>query len=222
MTQELRRIAVYGGTFDPIHYGHLKTAEVILTNFEMDRLIFVPAYTPPHKKGRKISSSYHRAAMLTLATSQASQMLVSSIELEHPERPYTIDTLIKLRETYNDTGLYFCMGADSFKEFSEWKDYKRILNEFSIIVACRPGIADLDEAVAFHKQNPVVEIIDLRGGIKPPDMLQAHSQIYLIDYAILDVSATLIRDKASRGESIVSMVPHEVAAYIEKYELYRN
>ncbi|MBL8186827.1 MAG: adenylyltransferase/cytidyltransferase family protein, partial [Acidobacteria bacterium] len=97
-----QRIAVYGGTFDPIHDGHLRVADAILKAFAMDRMLFVPAFVPPHKRSQQISSPFHRLAMLALATADQPQMFVSSIELEAPQRPYTIETLGRLQIELGD------------------------------------------------------------------------------------------------------------------------
>jgi len=268
-----QRIGIYGGTFDPIHNGHLKVAEAILKAFAMDLLLFVPAYVPPHKRRVEISSPYHRLAMLVLATARSRKMLVSSIELEAPSRPYTIDTLRQLQAHYENALLFFVMGTDSFKDVTSWRDYAVILSEYNCIVAVRPSshgpqddhefshdgnhtyshhadnrsdsedsheemekererdeesedsredsredskdIADhLDEALQAH-------IVDLRGKKSLPKGTLKSPRIYLTDYVKIGVSATDVREKASRGEAIDDMVPKDVARYIVKYRLYQ-
>jgi nicotinate-nucleotide adenylyltransferase len=134
-----QRIGIYGGTFDPIHNGHFQVAQAILKAFAMDLLLFVPAYAPPHKRRVEISSPFHRLAMLVLATVRSRKMFVSSIELEAPSRPYTIDTLRQLQAHYENALLFFVMGTDSFKDVTSWRDYALILSEYNCIVAVRPS-----------------------------------------------------------------------------------
>jgi nicotinate-nucleotide adenylyltransferase len=217
-----QRIGVYGGTFDPIHNGHFRVAEAILRSFAMDRMLFVPAYVPPHKRGREIGSPYHRLAMLALATADSPQMFISTIELEAPARPYTIETLQRLRHECHNAQLFFVMGADSFKEITMWREYERILNEYDCIVAIRPGYHDGRDIAAHLAQHLQVRIIDLRGGLLPSDGTLTTPHIYLTDYVAVDISSTDAREIASKGRKLDDLVPPAVAAYIVKYRLYQN
>jgi nicotinate-nucleotide adenylyltransferase len=236
-----RRIGIYGGTFDPIHYGHLKVAEAVLSAFALDRIFFVPAFTPPHKRKRMISSPFHRMAMLALATADSTKMFVSTVELEAPSRPYTIETLGRLQTELQPARLFFMMGADSFIDVTSWRDYEAILSEYDVIVATRPGyrgpngkedsIQNSEEAIGalVPQLSPRLRrtIVDLRGGAYPVDADLADadlnsSRIYLTDYVSVDVSATGIRDAVEQGRLIDDLVPPSVAAYIEKYRLYQK
>jgi nicotinate-nucleotide adenylyltransferase len=236
-----RRIGIYGGTFDPVHYGHLKVAEAVLSAFALDRIFFVPAFTPPHKRKRMISSPFHRMAMLALATADSTTMFVSTVELEAPSRPYTIETLGRLQTELQPARLFFMMGADSFIDVTSWRDYEAILSEYDVIVATRPGyrgpngkedsIQNSEEAIGalVPQLSPRLRstIVDLRGGAYPVDADLADadlnsSRIYLTDYVSVDVSATGIRDAVEQGRLIDDLVPPSVAAYIEKYRLYQK
>src|SRR5215468_6991966 len=139
-----RRIGIYGGTFDPVHCGHLAVAEAVSNAFALDRIFFVPAFTPPHKRKRMISSPFHRMAMLALATADSPKMFISTVELEAPSRPYTIETLGQLQTELQPARLFFMMGADSFSEVTSWREYEAILSEYDVIVATRPGYRDHD------------------------------------------------------------------------------
>lgn len=219
-----QRIGIYGGTFDPIHNGHFKVAQAIVKAFAMDLLLFVPAYAPPHKRRVEISSPFHRLAMLVLATARSRKMFVSSIELEAPSRPYTIDTLGQLQAHYENALLFFVMGTDSFKDVTSWRDYTQILSEFNCIVAVRPGSdGDKDyEDIAEHLGLDLrARIVDLRGKKSLPKGTLKSPRIYLTDFVEVDVSATDVREKAARGEPIDEMVPKDVARYIVKYRLYQ-
>lgn len=217
-----QRIAVYGGTFDPIHNGHLRVAEAILDAFAMDRMLFVPAFVPPHKRDQQISSPFHRLAMLALVTADQPRMFVSSIELEAPQRPYTIETLVRLRADLGDVQLFFVMGADSFRDVTMWREHGRLLTEFDVIVATRPGYESDTNIAAHLAPNLQAACVDLRGGQVPSKDGFVKPHIYLTDYVAMDVSATAIREAVEQDQPIEKMVPTAVAAYIEKYQLYRK
>lgn len=217
-----QRIAVYGGTFDPIHNGHLRVAEAILEAFAMDRMLFVPAFVPPHKRDQRISSPFHRLAMLALATADQPRMFVSAIELEAPQRPYTIETLGRLQAEFGDAQLFFVMGADSFRDVTLWREHERLLTEFDVIVATRPGY-ESDQNIAAHLAPKLRAVcVDLRGGRFPSPEYLAAPHVYLTDYVAMDVSATAVREAVERDQPIEKFVSPVVAAYIEKYQLYRK
>jgi len=222
-----QRIGVYGGTFDPIHNGHLKVAEAISNAFALDRMLFVVSAIPPHKRKQAIGSPFHRLAMAALATAHSPQMFVSTIELESPSRPYTIETLERLRTELQPVRLLFVMGADSFKDVTSWYEYERILSEYDVIVATRPGYRNDENIAANLAPQLQTRVVDLRGGGSPfgagltgENIESPH--IYLTDYVEVDVSATGIREAVAQGRSVGDLVPPPVASYIEKYKLYRN
>jgi len=227
-----QRIGIYGGTFDPIHNGHLEVAEAILKAFALDRMLFVVSATPPHKRKQAIGSPFHRLAMAALATADSPQMFVSTIELESPSRPYTIETLERLRTELQPVQLFFVMGADSFRDVTSWYEYERILSEYEVIVATRPGYRNDENIAANLSPQLQSRIVDLRGGGSPfgkdlvgADLAGENKQsprIFLTDYVEVDVSATDIREAVAQGRSIGDLVPPPVASYIEKYSLYRK
>ena len=217
-----QRLGVYGGTFDPVHNGHLRVATALLENFALAQLWFVPAFVPPHKREQAISAAHHRYAMLALATADEARLLVSPIELEAPTRPYTIETLGRLQAQHPQAQLFFVMGMDSFRDVTLWREHERLLSEYSIIVAARPGINAHGLAEAAHLAPHLqARVIDLRGGLRPRAEDLAETHIFLTDYVAVDVSATTIRQQAGAGKSVESIVPLPVAAYIAKYQLYR-
>ena len=226
-----RRIGIYGGTFDPVHIGHLAVAETVSSAFALDRIFFVPAFTPPHKRKRMISSPFHRMAMLALATAGSPKMFISTVELEAPAQPYTIETLGRLRTELQPDRLFFVMGADSFADVTSWREYEAILSEYDVVVVTRPGYPDRDAFDGDKNGEEAVEalapqlrrrIVDLRGGACPSDEDLKSPRVYLTDYVSMDVSATGIREAVEQGRSIDGLVPPPVAAYVEKYRLYQN
>lgn len=219
------RIGIYGGTFDPIHYGHLKVAAAISEAFALDRLLLVPAFIPPHKRNWQISASYHRYAMVVLATLNQpdranAQLIASTIELEAPSRPYTIETLQQLQQCYPSAVLFFVMGADSFAEVNLWRDYERLLTEYNIIVAARPTTDQL--SVQHLSAKCQQRVVDLRGSKRPDLVAVSGPNVFLTDYVAVDIAATEVRAAVRAGQPIADLVPPEVARYIATYDLYRN
>jgi nicotinate-nucleotide adenylyltransferase len=218
----LQRAAIYGGTFDPVHKGHIEVARRVLQLFELDEVLFVPACVPPHKS--VISSAFHRFAMLALATEQDAPLRISTIELDEPARPYAVDTVERIQAKIgSDRRLFFMIGADSWSEITTWHEWQRLLTMCDLIVVTRPGY-ELNDNIP-NGAAPVVdvrgmsqrEISAVLGGANGP-------RTFFTDAVMIDISATAIRAAASAGEGerLREMVPASVANYIEKYELYKN
>jgi len=218
----LQRAAIYGGTFDPVHKGHIEVARRVLQLFELDEVLFVPACVPPHKT--VISSAFHRFAMLALATEQDALLRISTLELDEPERPYAVDTVERMQtEIGADRRLFFLIGADSWSEITTWHEWQRLLRMCDLIVVTRPGYE-----LSGNIPNRAAQVVDVRGMSQREisEVVGGDSgpRTFLTDAAKIDVSATAIRAAASAGESerLRQMVPASVANYIEKYELYKN
>src|SRR5260370_12906147 len=134
-----QRIAVYGGTFDPVHHGHVEVARRILELFALDEVIFMPAYVAPHRRRECVSSAFHRYAMLVLATQDDARLRVSTAELDAPDRPYTVETIGRLRQEFGESKrLFFVMGADSWLEIETWREWDRLLALCDHSVLTRP------------------------------------------------------------------------------------
>jgi nicotinate-nucleotide adenylyltransferase len=220
-----RRIAIYGGTFDPVHLAHLEIARKVLQLFEVDQFLFVPAWRAPHKIEREVTAPVHRYAMLALATQEEPKILVSTFELEAPDRRYTVDTLEHFRSKFEgSTDLFFVMGGDSWAEIATWRDFERLLTMANHIVVTRPRY-DLKQASlegAFGNR-----IVDLRGSssLGPFQNLDsASNKIFLTDAVMMDISASRVRSVARTAQfsDLLKLVPPTVATYISKYQLYRN
>lgn len=214
------RVAYYGGTFDPVHCGHIAIAKRLLELFALDRFVFLPAFHAPHKPDRKPTSAYHRFAMLALATQHEPLISVSTIELEHGKKRYTVQTLPELMDRDPDNEIFFVMGADSWADITTWREWEAVLLMTNHIVVTRPGY----QIGVDHVTDAVRErIVDLRGGSNLRRPEDGSPRIYLTDAVELDVSATEIRDDVGEDERLdrTDDVPQEVAKYIEKYELYK-
>jgi nicotinate-nucleotide adenylyltransferase len=215
----------------------MEVARSILGQFDLDALLLVPAATPPHKDTRSISGSYQRYAMAALATQGVSNITVSSVELEHPEGPYTYQTATAIRSAYGEeAAIFFVVGSDAFEDMPKWKEPERILEESNIIVAARPGYEisyGISHAISHGNAGQATSslpawvsrsIVDLRGPVRfVAETAGDHTRgsIYLTDQVSADVSSTDIRRRVRQGLSIDGLTPPSVIEYIEKYRLYR-
>lgn len=218
-----KRIAIYGGTFDPVHLGHIEVAKRVSEVFEIDELLFVPAQVAPHKLTRPVTPAIHRYAMLVLATQHDTQLRVSTFELEAPNRRYTVDTLAHFKSELGESAdLFFVMGADSWSEITTWRDWKRLLALVNHIVVTRPGY---DINLNLANSSVRERIVDLRGSTQIPSVVKkAGEKIFITDVVMQDHSATEIRRAVREDDwnQLTRLVPPSVADYIRKYELYRE
>ncbi len=213
------RIAFYGGSFDPVHIGHIEIARRLIVEFSLDRFVFIPAFHAPHKPERKPTSAYDRYAMLCLATANDEQITVSRIELDRPERPYTVETLTTLKEKHVADDIFFVMGADSWRDILTWREWEKVLLMVNHIVVTRPGY-EIDTAHV----SPAVRsrVVDRRDAVTPVTAAETGPLIYFSGSVHEDISSTAIRQHAAAGDPEWEMaVPPEVAKYIKKYQIYK-
>jgi len=202
----LRRVGVMGGTFDPIHYGHLVTAEAARAGFGLERVIFVPAGRPPHKEPRAVSDPEHRYLMVVLATITNPHFEVSRVDIERPGLSYTVDTIRELRARLGgDTELYFITGADAMLEILHWKDGDTLLGMCHFIAATRPGF--------------VLSKVEERLG---EAWVRHRDRVHFLQVPALAISSTDIRARVREGRPIRYLLPDAVAHYIAKTGLYRE
>ena len=208
---------MYGGTFDPVHTGHLEIARRVSELFEIEKLLFIPAQMAPHKIGRPVTEPIHRYAMLALATQNDPKLSLSTFELDAPDRRYTVDTIAHFQRLFGDgCVLFFIMGADSWSEITTWREWERLLTMTNHIVVTRPGYDPVTTHVGAIRER----IVDLRSGRGTLDQ----EGIFFTDVVMNDVSATNIRRLASEGriEKLEQLVPGPVLEYIRKYGIYRE
>jgi nicotinate-nucleotide adenylyltransferase len=213
-----KKLAFFGGTFDPVHCGHLNIATTLVDLFQLDEFIFLPSFHAPHKDSRP-TSGYHRFAMLSLATANEERISVSTLELDHARTRYSFDTLTELISIFPNDRILFVMGADSWQDIRTWHRWEEVLLLTDHIVISRPGFP-----ISFdHVTDEVrARISDSRGVTKRIPIRQTPA-IYFTDAVQFDVSATSIRDDIREDDVLdrTDAIPDAVAKYIEKYELYR-
>lgn len=210
-----RRIGLFGGTFNPIHLGHLRGAEEIREAFGLREVIFIPAALPPHKMTEEIIQAYHRLEMVKRAIRKNSQFSASNVELKRPGKSYSIDTIRYFREKFEDS-LYFILGRDAFVEIETWKDFQNLFSLCNFIIMVRPGLTQASPlpgalAPAFRYDEGASGWVHGSGNV-----------VFLKEINFLDISSTKVRELVEKGGSIKYLVPPEVEAYIEKHGLYRG
>lgn len=214
-----RKIGVYGGSFDPPHRGHMAIARGVTEQFGLDEFMFVPAFHAPHKSDLKPTSAFHRYAMLALATQENPKLIVSRIELEQPDRPYSVETLGRLTAEMPEASIFFVIGADSWEDIRTWREWETVLTLTNIIVVTRPGF----EIGTDHVTDQVSErIVDLRRAERSGHDAATGPRIFFTDVVQMQISATSIRNAVRSGSGEWrNDVPQEVAKYVEKYQIYR-
>lgn len=211
----LARVGWLGGTFDPIHNGHLDVARAARVALSLDSVYLVPAHIPPHRDAPRASSA-HRFAMVNLAAGTQDWLRVSDIELAAPGPSYTTDTLDLLEaQGMSLQSLHVITGADAFAEILTWKDSPALLDRCHFIVVSRPG----HPAPALRQALPGLahRMIEPSGGD-----LVVQPSIFLVDAPTAPVTATAVRARAKSGSSLTGLVPEAVASYINRHELYQG
>lgn len=217
-----------GGTFNPIHCGHLHIARSCQRLFSLSQVHFAVAAAPPHKSPEDLIPLLHRYAMVCLATFRKPSFVPSLIELEPPASSFSVDTLGKLarRIDRNKDFLYFIAGGDSLAEVKSWRESETLLNSYSFIFVLRPGTENVDPREVLPEQ--AISRVRNLAGLSRMQMKRRiaeeeranENRIYILDLDAPDISATRIRFQAGAGESIKSAVPGPVRDYIRKLKLY--
>jgi len=199
------RIGIMGGTFDPIHMGHLVTAEQAREQFQLESVIFVPAGKPTHKKEKEVTDPEHRYLMTFLAVINNPYFSISRVEIDSVEPSYTINTVRFFLETYQQkVKIYFITGADAVLDIPTWKDYQELLEKCTFIAASRSGYS----------------LEKLKDKVQPyyPDIFE---KVHLMEIPAMAISSTFIRERVKEGKTVKYLTPEAVEQYIYKSKLYR-
>lgn len=210
---------LFGGTFNPVHFGHLRVAEELMTLLDLDRVIFIPAASPPHKTEQGMASFEHRLQMLQLAIAGNDSFSFSDVESRRPGKSYSIDTVqYFLDSRYPDLELYFITGQDAFDAITTWREWNKLLSLCHFAVITRPG----------YENKGLLQIL-------PPDMAARYvydeqndifknpqgRSVFFRRTTFLDISSSHIREKIQQGQSVRYLIPDKVIRYIEANLLYR-
>lgn len=191
----MKRIGIFGGTFNPPHIGHYCVAESVLSQLNLDKIIFVPAYISPLKNNGEENNAIQRLEMVKLAIKGNSRFEISSFEIDKCEISFTIDTVIYLKKIYNDAELYSIMGIDTYDKIHLWKDYIKLCKLVTVVVMNR------GESKATKKLNENVKFISVPN---------------------IPISSTMIRNKILQDENINEYVDEKILSYIKNNNLYQN
>jgi nicotinate-nucleotide adenylyltransferase len=224
---EVNRIGVLGGTFNPIHFGHLYIARNIQRLFSLSQVHFVVATKPPHKIFEDVIPFVHRYAMVSLATANMPSFIPSLVELEPQASPFSVDTMSKIAHCMGRKRcvLYFIAGGDSLLEVKSWREIEKLLKSYNFIFVSRPGIERPDPADVLPA-SAVSRVLDLTGfrRVQLRQRIEAEqaakNRIYIVDIGSPDISATRIRSLVAGQERIHRMLPKLVREYIRKLHLY--
>ncbi|MBI4233019.1 MAG: nicotinate-nucleotide adenylyltransferase [Chloroflexi bacterium] len=199
------RLGILGGTFDPVHLGHLIIAEEARVHLSLQRVLFIPAGQPWLKEGRAISPGVHRLAMVRLAVQDNPFFAVSSVEVDHPGPSYTIDTLAALRREYEEAAdIYFILGLDALHDLHRWHEPAGILRASTLVAVARPG----------SRRFAPSSLEELLPG--------ASRRVLILPCPLIGISGTEIRRRVAEGRSIRYFVPRAVAEYIQYHSLYQR
>jgi nicotinate-nucleotide adenylyltransferase len=213
------RLGLFGGTFNPIHLGHLRAAVEVREAFNLDRLLLIPSAQPPHKMAEHVANAEDRLEMVRLAIHGEPSLEVSDVELARPGLSYTIETLRYFQDRFgSESDIHFIVGQDAFSEITTWKSYQALFVTAHFIVMTRPRskLRRLEDFI--HTQ------ISAEYKYDPTSNQYSHSRwrtIFCLDITYLDISATKIREWIRRGRSIRFLVPDAVQGFIDKKGLYR-
>ena len=224
------RVGLVGGTFNPIHLGHLLIAEEARERLGLEEIVFIPTGQPWMKEGCPLTPPHHRLNMIRLAIQANPFFRVSSMEMDRPGPTYTVDTLSEL---HNQTGgsddLYLVLGVDSLREFPRWKQPEKILELCSLVASPRPGYPEMDQGFLKGIHPSATTVRPTRSSKSVNDPLHSEprldisdNKLVFLEGPLVDISGTEIRRRVSQGMSVRYQVPDDVERYIYCYGLYRD
>lgn len=209
-------IGIYGGTFDPVHFGHLRPALDVLQTLKLEHILFIPCGTPPHRN-KPVASASQRAEMLQMAIHDVDGFVFDDRELRRKGKSYMVDTIAELKAEYPGNQFCLIVGLDAFIEFTSWKQWQRIVGEVALVVTHRPGV-EIDmqswqaDLIHYVSENQVDKAEKLTGS--------TGSAVYFCPVTQLDISSTQIRALANSERDVHFLLPNNVVDYIEANQVY--
>ena len=218
------RIGLFGGTFNPIHIGHLRTTSEVAESFNLERILFIPASLPPHKDAHEIAPPKNRLEMVSMSVQGNSVFTVSDVELKRTGLSYTIDTVKYFKTVFSKQDeMFLIMGSDAFLEVDTWKSYKELFQLIPVIIMQRPIMADGNCRLTSDLFEFIRKKISDDYQLNNNEACYFHHifcTIYYFNVSLLDISGTRIRDLIRKGRSIQYLVPEPVEKYINEQGLY--
>lgn len=218
MTGRGRRIGIFGGTFDPVHVGHLEAAAAAGRALKLEEMLLMPSMTPPHRQSQPKASAFHRFAMVALAIARRGDFIASDDELRSEGPSYTSDTLGRWHaKGFAPTELFFVLGSDAFSDIATWHRYPDVLNAAHFVVVARPGsrLTEVERRVS----TLVSRMIDAAAFMRSRDLVP---QIIVVRATTPDISSTELRRRVAAGESLTGLTPPAVINHIRRHGLYRQ
>jgi nicotinate-nucleotide adenylyltransferase len=229
-------VGLFGGSFDPIHRGHVALAQAAVERFSLGRVLFVPANVPPHKQKQPMTAFVHRFVMVALATQDEKQFVPSLLEAPPalrsppqgkavlPSPNYTLDTVRRLKQTLKKADrLFLLIGIDAFRDIAKWHEAKALLAECEFVVASRPGFSlrDVAESLPEGVRPPAAVTKPFQKQVASGDLVLPGATLHLLEGVQQNVSATVIREAAAQGKPLGRWLDPRVAEYVRKMGLYR-
>lgn len=229
-------VGLFGGSFDPIHRGHVALAQAAVERFSLGRVLFVPANVPPHKQKQPMTAFVHRFVMVALATQDEKQFVPSLLEAPPelrsppqgkavpPSPNYTLDTVRRLKQTLKKADrLFLLIGIDAFRDIAKWHEAKALLAECEFVVASRPGFSlrDVAESLPEGVRPPAAVTKPFQKQVASGDLVLPGATLHLLEGVQQNVSATVIREAAAQGKPLGRWLDPGVAEYVRKMGLYR-
>lgn len=199
------RIGVLGGSFDPIHVGHLILAEQARSEFKLDKVVFMPAKLPPHKLDKSLTHVDERFEMTRIAIHDHDDFMISDLELRREGTSYTVDTIYQLKALFPEAAIFFIAGADSIFQLETWMTFKELLQMVTFLGAVRPG---------HSKDEFTKKVSELNE--------KYHADVRAIEFPMIDISSTIIREKLYTGQSVRYLLHEDVLTYIKERGLYED
>ncbi len=208
-----------GGTFNPVHWGHIRAAKTVAGCFKLDKILFMPAYMPPHKEKEGIAEAKHRWVMVKEAVAPYPRLVPSSLEMDMGGPSYSINTIRKIKQKFQVDRLFFILGVDAFLEIETWKNYREVLKSCDFIVLSRPGY-HLGEAAGILNGRYKEKMTYVEETAKIDMKTFEKFKFFLFEMNSLDISSSEIRTRLKQDESISGLVPLKVEKYIKENNLY--
>ena len=224
MNQSIKQIGILGGSFDPVHIGHIGLAQETYERFRLDQILFLPVFQSPHKSHIPLASSTHRMAMLRLALKDNTHFGISDTEMRRAEVSYTIDTINRFRLKYSSSELHLIMGYDNLLDLDLWKDSRKIMKNCHILVASRPGLkafSSTDKIFGLFNGDSPYRLGKIKNKTQEFIHGETGKKLVVYDISPRDISSSVVRERLVFGKSVDNLLPPEVETYIIEHQIYK-